>query len=141
MNKIIIREMTENDYSQIYAMWLITSRRALCEEDEEENIKRYLRRNAGLSQVATVDGKIIGTVLAGHDGRQGFIHHMAVLPEYRRMGIAHALAQTALSRLKNEGIRDTHIFCYCDNDIGHAFWSDFGFKKRNDIDVFSYTEE
>ncbi len=136
-----VREMTVQDYAEVSALWQITSKRALCAEDEELPLKNYLRRNAGISQVAVIDGKIIGTVLAGHDGRRGFIYHMAVLPEYRRMGVAHALAQTAVRKLKEENIRKTHIFCFCDNEIGHSFWKDFGFTERRDIDVFSYTEE
>ena len=109
---ITIRPMTIDDYDEVYAMWLITSRRALSSADERPQIERYLKRNEGLSQVAVVDGKIVGTVLAGHDGRRGFIHHMAVLPEFRRRHIGHALAEKAIERINSEGIEKTHIFCY-----------------------------
>ncbi len=135
---ITIRPMTIEDYDEVYAMWLITSRRALSSADERGQIERYLKRNEGLSQVAVVDGKIVGTVLAGHDGRRGFIHHMAVLPEYRRRHIGHALAEKAIEKIKSEGIEKTHIFCYRDNETGQKFWRDFGFVKRDDIFDFSY---
>lgn len=135
---ITIRPMTIEDYDEVYAMWLITSRRALSSADERGQIERYLKRNEGLSQVAVVDGKIVGTVLAGHDGRRGFIHHMAVLPEYRRRHIGHALAEKAIEKIKSEGIEKTHIFCYQDNETGQKFWRDFGFVKRDDIFDFSY---
>ena len=135
---ITIRPMTIKDYDEVYAMWLITSRRALSSADERPQIERYLKRNEGLSQVAVVDGKIVGTVLAGHDGRRGFIHHMAVLPEYRRRHIGHALAEKAIEKIKSEGIEKTHIFCYQDNETGQKFWRDFGFVKRDDIFDFSY---
>ena len=78
---MIIREMTIDDYDEVYEMWQITTKRALSKADEKDQMERYLKHNAGMSQVAVVDGKIVGTVLAGHDGRRGFIHHMAVLPE------------------------------------------------------------
>ena len=135
---ITIRPMTIEDYDEVYAMWLITSRRALSTADERGQIERYLKRNEGLSQVAVVDGKIVGTVLAGHDGRRGFIHHMAVLPEYRRRHIGHALAEKTIEKIKSEGIEKTHIFCYQDNETGQKFWRDFGFIKRDDIFDFSY---
>ena len=135
---ITIRPMTIEDYDEVYAMWLITSRRALSSADERGQIERYLKRNEGLSQVAVVDGKIVGTVLAGHDGRRGFIHHMAVLPEYRGRHIGHALAEKAIEKIKSEGIEKTHIFCYRDNETGQKFWRDFGFVKRDDIFDFSY---
>ena len=76
---MIIREMTIDDYDEVYEMWQITTKRALSKADEKDQMERYLKHNAGMSQVAVVDGKIVGTVLAGHDGRRGFIHHMAVL--------------------------------------------------------------
>lgn len=133
-----IRPMTIDDYEEIYAMWQITTKRALSSADERPQMERYLKRNEGLSQVAVVDGKIVGTVLAGHDGRRGFIHHMAVLPEYRRQHIGHALAETAIAQITAEGIEKTHIFCYQNNETGQKFWRDFGFVKRDDVYVFSY---
>lgn len=99
---MIIREMTIDDYDEVYEMWQITTKRALSKADERDQMERYLKHNAGMSQVAVVDGKIVGTVLAGHDGRRGFIHHMAVLPEFRRKKIGHALAQTAIQKSVNK---------------------------------------
>ena len=72
-----IKEMTIDCYDEIFAMWQITSKRALSEADQREEIEYYLNRNKGLSQIAVADGKIVGTVLAGHDGRRGLIHHLA----------------------------------------------------------------
>lgn len=136
-----IKEMVIDDYDEIFAMWQITTKRALSEADQRDEIGRYLNRNQGMSQVAVVNGKIVGTVLAGHDGRRGFIHHMAVLPEYRRKGIARAMAEKALEKLAEDGIKKTHIFTYCDNMCGQSFWSSLGFEKREDIFVYSYNHK
>lgn len=106
---MIIREMTIDDYEEVYQMWLTTSKRALSKADEKDQMERYLKRNAGMSQVAVIDGKIVGTVLAGHDGRRGFIHHMAVMPQHRRRKIGHSLAEKAIEKIKAEGIDKTHI--------------------------------
>ena len=138
---MIIREMTIADYEEIFEMWQTTTKRALSKADEKSQIKRYLERNKGLSQVAVVDGKIVGTVLAGHDGRRGFIHHMAVMPEYRRHHIGQKLAQTAIEKIKAEGIDKTHIFSYCDNSVGQSFWKKLGFEKRDDVFVFSFDSD
>lgn len=136
-----IKDMNIDHYDEIFAMWQITSKRALSKADSREEIERYLKRNKGLSQIAVIDGKIVGTVLAGHDGRRGFIHHMAVMPEYRRHGIAKAMAEKAIEKLAKEGISKTHIFTYCDNSAGQAFWGNMGFEKRNDIFVYSYEKK
>lgn len=138
---MIIREMTIDDYDEVYEMWQITTKRALSKADEKDQMERYLKHNAGMSQVAVVDGKIVGTVLAGHDGRRGFIHHMAVLPEFRRKKIGHALAQTAIQKIREQGIDKTHIFCHQNNETGQSFWRDFGFEKREDVFVYSFSND
>lgn len=138
---MIIREMTIDDYDEVYRMWQITTKRALSKADERDQMERYLKHNAGMSQVAVVDGKIVGTVLAGHDGRRGFIHHMAVLPEFRRKKIGHALAQTAIQKIREQAIDKTHIFCYQNNETGQSFWRDFGFEKREDVFVYSFSND
>lgn len=130
--------MTKDDYDEVYEMWQTTSKRALSNADSREQIERYLDRNKGMSQVAVIDGKIVGTVLAGHDGRRGFIHHMAVMPQYRRKHIGHSLANKAIEKITAEGIDKTHIFCYQNNETGQDFWLDFGFKKRDDVFVYSF---
>lgn len=138
MQNLIIREMTIEDYDEVFALWQITTKRALSDADSRENIDKYLTHNKGMSLVGIVDGKIIATVLAGHDGRRGFIHHMAVSPDYRRQGIGRSLAYEADKRIKSAGIGKTHIFCYKNNELGQPFWKAMGFQKRADIDVFSY---
>lgn len=138
MENFLIREMTIEDYDEVFALWQITTKRALSEADSRENIEKYLCHNRGMSLVGVVDGKIIATVLAGHDGRRGFIHHMAVSPLYRRHGIGRSLAAEADKRIKGAGIAKTHIFCYKNNQLGQPFWKALGFKKREDIDVFSF---
>lgn len=135
---MIIREMTIGDYEEVYSMWQTTTKRALSKADEKPQMERYLQHNRGMSQVAVIDGKIVGTVLAGHDGRRGFIHHMAVMPEYRRRKIGHSLAEKAIKKIRQEGIDKTHIFCYSNNETGQSFWRDFGFVKREDVFVYSY---
>ena len=136
-----IRSMTIADYDEVYALWQITTKRALSNADSRENIEKYLQRNEGLSQVALKDGKIVGTVLAGHDGRRGFIYHIAVHPDCRRHHIGKQLAEIALSAIANEGIDKTHIYCYKDNLTGQSFWQSNGFEKREDIFDFSYTHK
>lgn len=138
---IEIRSMDISQYDGIYALWQLTTKRALSSADSRENLERYLNRNPGMSQVAVANGKIVGTVLAGHDGRRGFIHHMAVLPQYRRHGIARAMAQTAVSRLCDDGISKTHIFVFRDNELGQSFWPSIGWKSCGDLTVFTFDSE
>ncbi len=128
-----IRPMTIEDYDEVYAMWQITSKRALSSADSRENIERYLGRNQGMSMVAVCDGKIVGTVLAGHDGRTGFIHHTAVHPDYRRKHIGRSLVLEATAKIAESGINKTQIYCYKDNVTGQSFWQSMGFNRTDNV--------
>ncbi len=125
--------MTIEDYDEVFAMWQITSKRALSSADSRENIKSYLERNPDMSQVAVCDGRIVGTVLAGHDGRRGFIHHTAVHPDYRRRHIGRAMVEKAIKKITENGIAKTQIYCYKDNFTGQKFWQSMGFDRTENV--------
>jgi ribosomal protein S18 acetylase RimI-like enzyme len=129
--------MAIEDYNQVYRLWKDTKGIGLSEADSRINIEKFLERNKGLSIVCTNNEKIIGTVLAGHDGRRGFIYHLAVTPEYRLKGIAQELVFKSLQKLREEGIEKCHLFVFKDNELGKRFWTKVGWMKREDIEIFS----
>ena len=101
-----IKQVTIDDYDAIYELWNSSeqSRRALNPvDDTREGIERYLKRNPNTCFAAEKDGKIIGVILTGHDGRRAIIHHMCVHPDYRRLGIAAHLVTLAEAAMKKEG--------------------------------------
>ena len=101
------RLVTIEDYDSIFELWNSTeqSRRALNPvDDTREGIDRYLKRNPTTCFAAVADGKIIGVILTGHDGRRALIHHMCVHPDYRRLGIAARLVALAEEALQKEGM-------------------------------------
>ena len=134
MSSIWIRLMEAEDYDEVFALWLATPGMGLnTTDDSREGIERYLRRNPSTSFVAELDGRIVGTVLAGHDGRRGFLHHTAVLPEFRNRGIASRLVEAALSALEREGIQKAALVVFGQNEGGNAFWEHAGFTARTDL--------
>lgn len=134
---ILIDEMQIDDYSEIYELWRNTPGMGLSDADSHENIHRFLLRNKGLSFVCRCNGRIIGTIMCGHDGRRGYIYHVAVSEKFRRRGIGRMLVDKSLSKLKEEGINKCHLFVISSNEIGNAFWSSNGWSKREDIFVYS----
>lgn len=131
-----IRKMTIEDYDEVYSVWELTSKKALCDADNQATISRYLDRNKNLSVVAVADGKIVGTVLCGQDGRRGYLNHVAVLPEYRLHGIAEAMVKECIAGLKNEYIEECDILVYIENEVGIAAWDAMGWTKRDDLSVW-----
>ena len=132
-----IHEMQISDYDEVYELWSKTSGVGLSDADKKENIEKFLIRNKGLSFVCRYKDKIIGTIMCGHDGRRGYIYHVAVAEEYRGRGIGRMLVERSLEKLKSEGINKCHLFVIADNTVGNAFWASIGWDKREDIFVYS----
>lgn len=129
-----IRTMTIGDYDGVYDLWIHTPGMGLnSTDDSREGIEKYLKRNPTTSFVAEDGGKIIGVIMAGHDGRRGFIHHTAVHPAYRNQGIGRKLADHAMDALEKEGIHKTALVVFRTNETGNGFWENIGFTERNDL--------
>ena len=137
--KSTIREMTIEDYGNVFDLWQVSEGVGLSDADSLENIRQYLDRNSGMSFVALMDDKIVGAVLAGHDGRRGYIHHLAVHPDCRKQGIGRNHVDHCLKALIDTGIRKCHIFIFNDNVAGIEFWKSVGWTPRSDIGVISKT--
>ena len=129
-----IRRMTMDDYDRIYALWMSCKNMGFNDKDDSrEGIGKYLRRNPDTCFVADRDGEIVGVILAGHDGRRGFIHHLAVREDCRRQGIGERLVARGLEALKAEGINKGALLVFRRNEAGNAFWEKQGFPAREDV--------
>ena len=129
-----IRSMTINDYKSVYALWLSCKGMGLNNlDDSEDGIERFLKRNPDTCFVAQVDDKIVGVIIAGNDGRRGYIYHTAVNEEYRGKGIGAILVDKALDSLKLLGISKVALVVFSKNDPGNIFWEHLGFTKREDL--------
>ncbi|AZN39442.1 GNAT family N-acetyltransferase [Paenibacillus albus] len=135
--ELIYREMTIDDYEAAYTLWMKTEGMVLSGADSEEEIDAYLARNPGASFVCEADGELVGTILGGHDGRRGFIYHVAVSTDTRGRGIGQRLVQLSLGKLSEAGIAKCHLFVLEDNPIGSRFWARTGWQKREGILLFS----
>ncbi len=135
--KIEIRPFLMEAYDHVFALWQQSEGIGLSEADSAASIQAYLNRNPGMSFVATADGAVIGAVLCGHDGRRGYIHHLAVQPQSRRRSVGRQLVDQCLSALQREGIRKCHIFVYNQNQDGMAFWKSVGWTPRSDLSLIS----
>src|SRR5271154_5438166 len=93
-----ITVMQPDDYDEVIALWQRCEGVGLTPSDSREAVHSFLVRNPALSLVARHAGQIVGAVLCGHDGRRGYIYHLAVSPEHRQQGIGKAIVNECLSR-------------------------------------------
>ena len=129
--------MSIGDYDRIVALWKRTTGIGLSDADTKENILRFLERNPGLSFVCESEKKILGTVLCGHDGRRGYIYHLAVDDASRKQGIGKKLMASSLEKLRLQGIAKCHLFLYTDNETAMRFYEKTGWMKRGNLLIYS----
>lgn len=131
---MIYRLMTIADYESVYNLWINTPGMGLnATDDSKEGIEKYLKRNPTTCFVAEEGKNIFGVILAGHDGRRGFINHTTVLPEFRGRHVAKTLVEKAMEALEKEGIHKVALVVFERNETGNAFWEKIGFSARNDL--------
>lgn len=136
----MVRVMKIEDYDQIYSLWSkIKGFGIRSIDDSREGIERFLKRNPTTSVVAEEDGKIVGAILCGHDGRRGCFYHVCVDEEYRMRGIGKSMVVFAMEALKEEKINKVSLIAFTKNDIGNAFWKEIGWTKREDLNYYDFT--
>lgn len=128
-----LRVMQPNDYDSVIELWTGSKGVGINMDDSKENISNYLLRNPKTSFVMLDNGKIVGAIMAGHDGYRGFIHHTSVLEEYRGKGIGTKLVQAALKAIKDDGVNKVVLVVFKSNENGNGFWEKQGFDVRDDL--------
>lgn len=136
-----IREMTIEDFDRVLALMRRTPGVTVRDADSSEMVARYLNRNPGLSFIAEQTGELVGCVMAGHDGRRGYLQHLIVAPAHRNTGLATRLVNAPLDRLQAEGISKSHIDVLTTNEAAMAFWEKIGWRRRTDIVRYSFIRD
>jgi N-acetylglutamate synthase len=132
-----IRPMTPTDIPAILDLWRASEGMGLGSSDTLEQVTAYLARNPGLSLVALDGPEVVGAILCGHDGRRGFLHHLAVVPSHRRQGIGRAFVDRSVEALRREGILRAHILVYSDNAPAMDFWERLGWSLRDRLRIMT----
>ena len=137
---MLVRAMTKEDYDGVRALWMTIHGFGIRSvDDSREGVERFLDRNPGCSVVAEEDGKIVGAILCGHDGRRGCLYHVCVAEDYRLRGIGKEMVVHCMNALKAEKINKVSLIAFTRNDIGNAFWKCIGWTKREDLNYYDFT--
>lgn len=136
----MIRTMKIEDYDKVRALWdSIKGFGIRSLDDSYDGVKRFLERNPTTSIVAEEDGKIIGSILCGHDGRRGCFYHVCVKEGYRKHGFGNQMALAAIQALKEEKINKVSLVAFKKNEVGNTFWKELGWDIREDLNYYELT--
>jgi ribosomal protein S18 acetylase RimI-like enzyme len=111
------------DYAPVRSLWEHAgSGIQLRRSDEPEEIQKKLQRDPDLFLLAEADGRLIGTVIGGFDGRRGLIYHLAVEAAYRKQGIGNLLMDEVERRLKEKGCLKCYLLVTVENTDAMRFY-------------------
>ncbi len=129
---IRIREFTLDDYDTIYELWSNAGPGiGLGRSDTREEVAKKLERDPDLFLVAESDGKIVGTVIGGFDGRRGIVYHLAVEQAYRGSGIGKGLMEEIECRLEDKGCLRSYLMVKREAEQVQDFYRDIGWEAMD----------
>lgn len=129
--------MKIEDYEKVHNLWMeIHGFGIRSIDDSKEGVERFIRRNPATSMVAEEDGRIVGSILCGHDGRRGCLYHVCVQENYRKHGIGQKMVAACLEELKKEKINKVNLIAFQKNDVGNHFWQGLGWSYREDVNYY-----
>lgn len=124
---IVIRDLRASDGDALRKLWQEAGLKSL--GDDDRSLARMARRNPGLVLVAVEGTRIVGSALAGWDGRRGWLYHVATAMSHRRQGIASRLLDQIEAALAVLGAPKVNTMVKPDNAEGRAFWEARGYTK------------
>jgi ribosomal protein S18 acetylase RimI-like enzyme len=137
---LMIRGFRIEDYDRVMEIWAEGGLPLKPKgRDSRENIARQVKMPNVLFLVAE-EGKgsrIIGTVLATHDGRKGWVNRLAVDATLRKKGIGARLVREAERRLEALGMDILACLIEDDNAVSVAVFEKLGYKKHPEIIYFA----
>lgn len=139
LENIQIRTMTVEDYENVSSLWMTIKGFGIRSiDDSKEGVERFIKRNPTTSVVAEEDGKIVGAILCGHDGRRGTLYHVCVHENYRRRGVGKAMVVFCMEALKKEHINKVSLIAFKTNQIGNSFWHHESWDFREDLNYYDF---
>ncbi|MCY3413654.1 MAG: GNAT family N-acetyltransferase [Candidatus Heimdallarchaeota archaeon] len=133
-----IRTYEKKDYEQVIELWEKTDL-TITLSDQRDELQKTADRNPDSFFILENEGIIIGTVIAAWDGRRGYIHHLAVHPEYQRRGYGKQLMAYSMDYFNKNGAVKVHLFVENRNAAVIEFYKSMGWVVRDELTMMTAT--
>lgn len=134
---IVFRKYEDSDHENLVKLWEKSGLPyKLSGRDEKsltlnqsflENVCYYL---------AEIDGKVVGSVFATHDGRKGWVNRLAVDPDFGGKGIAGLLVEKAEEWFRSKNIKVYACLINEENERSKRVFEKMGYSMKDHIKYF-----
>ncbi len=132
--------LTADDYAKLLKLWVAAEAIEVRPVETANSLALFLQKNPTSNYAAYAGSRLVGALLAGHDGWRGHLYHLAVKPDYRERSIGTKLVSVAVEALKRDGITRIHCLVKRDNLIAQQFWEACGFEWREELYDYSKSQ-
>jgi len=132
-----IEKFKMQHYHDIVELW----RRAgigVGSSDTKDEIAAVLKRNPELFLIGKEKEKVVAVIIGAFDGRRGYVHHLAVDPNYQKKGYGKAMINDLMERFRKKKVHKIHLFIEKLNKGVMDFYSKHGWEIRDDLIMMSF---
>ena len=137
MIKMKIEKFKIEYYDEVVGLWRKTGVE-IVSSDTIDEVTRVLNRNPDLFLIGKLHEKVIAVVIGAFDGRRGYVHHLAVDPDYQKMGYGKTIMEALIEQFRTKNIQKVHLFIEKSNKSVIKFYSNLGWDMRADLIMMSF---
>jgi len=130
----VIRPFSPGEEEAVVALW-VDCGLVVPHNDPRRDIARKLKVNPEWFLVGLLDGRIVGSCMAGYEGHRGWINYLAVSPSLRHRGLARQLMEVATGLLRNAGCPKINLQVRSGNRQVIAFYRSLGFHEDDVVSL------
>jgi ribosomal protein S18 acetylase RimI-like enzyme len=132
----VIRPARIDEAEALLALWREAGS-APSVTDSVEKVAAVIERPDSWVLVWEEDGTVIGTLIVAYDGWRGHFYRLAVLPTWRRQGIALELVREGEALLRAAGAKRLAAIALIDHEDAVGFWEAAGFERQVEAGRFT----
>jgi ribosomal protein S18 acetylase RimI-like enzyme len=129
---VTFRFADKGDVADVLALWQIAAENDARPSDDVTKTTALIECDAEAPEIATIDGRIVGSLVAGWDGWRAHLCRLAVHPAARRRGIGRQLLACAELRLKGLGASRIDAMVLEHDELGQSIWTAEGYAKQSE---------
>jgi ribosomal protein S18 acetylase RimI-like enzyme len=134
----VIRAATRGDVGAVLALWEACAT-TKSSTDDVAGVEGLLARDGTALLLAELEGRLVGTLIAGWDGWRGAMYRIVVADEARRAGVGRALVLAAEERFRALGVRRVNANLLAADPVARSFWSGVGYELDDHTARFTKT--